>query len=123
MSATVSLNKLSLPAFENEPYADFTRPENAEAARQALADVRSQLGKEYELMIGGEGRTSSDKLRSLNPANPKEVVGIHQKGTKDDALNAIEKASAFFPKWSTTDIEYRTDLLLKLAGSIRSRKL
>jgi 1-pyrroline-5-carboxylate dehydrogenase len=74
-------------------------------------------------MIGGERRTSSDKLLSLNPANPKEVVGIHQKGTRDDALSAIEKAFTFFPKWSATDIEYRAELLVKLASVIRSRKL
>jgi 1-pyrroline-5-carboxylate dehydrogenase len=121
MSATVATS-VSLPPFKNEPYADFTQPANAEAARKALAEVRAQLGKEYPLRIAGESRTADEKVLSLNPSNPKEIIGVHQKGATRDAQDAIEKAYAYFATWSQTRVEERVQWLLKLASIIRERK-
>lgn len=112
----------SVPPFKNEPYADFTQPTNSTEMRKALAGVRAQFGQEYDLIIAGERRHSSDKLISVNPANPKEVVGVHQKGTEQDARDAVEKAYAYFPQWSETTPEARAGLLIKLADVIRRRK-
>ena len=44
----------ALPPFRNEPPTDFARAENREAMRQALEEVRLQLGRRYPLVIGGE---------------------------------------------------------------------
>lgn len=112
----------SLPPFKNESYADFAQPGHAGEMRKALADVRSQFGKEYELIIAGDRRHRADKLISVNPANPKEVVGVHQKGTEQDARDAVEKAYEYFPHWSDTAAEWRADLLVRLADVIRHRK-
>src|SRR4051812_38557218 len=109
----------SLPPFKNESYADFAQPGHAGEMRKALADVRSQFGKEYELIIAGDRRHRADKLISVNPANPKEVVGVHQKGTEQDARDAVEKAYEYFPHWSDTAAEWRADLLVRLADVIR----
>jgi 1-pyrroline-5-carboxylate dehydrogenase len=111
-----------LPPFKNEPYADFTQPNIAAEMRRALAEVRDQFGKEYELIIGGERRQRSDKLISTNPSNPKEVVGVHQKGTEQDARDSVEQAYEYFPQWSDGAPEYRAGLLVKLADVIRKRK-
>jgi 1-pyrroline-5-carboxylate dehydrogenase len=123
MSATVVEPITELPPFHNEPYTDFARPANAEAARRALAVVQAQLGTEYDLLIAGERRKSKEKLRSLNPARPKEVVGVHQQGTPKDAADAVERAFAFFPEWADTPIEKRVYMLVRLAETIRVRKL
>jgi 1-pyrroline-5-carboxylate dehydrogenase len=123
MSATVSPTSVSLPAFKNEGYADFSNADVAAAARQALGKVRAVLGKEYDLLIAGERRRSADNLYSANPAKPDEIVGIHQKGTQQDALDAVERAYGFFPEWSTTALEERAEMLVRLAEVIRSRKL
>lgn len=123
LSATVPDSIAELPPFHNEPYTDFTRPANAEAARRALASVQAQLGAEYDLLIAGQRRKSEDKLRSLNPARPKEVVGIHQQGTARDAADAVERAFAFFPEWADTPMEKRVHMLVRLAETIRVRKL
>jgi 1-pyrroline-5-carboxylate dehydrogenase len=90
--------------------------------RQALAQVRSEFAGEYDLLIAGERRRSREKLESLNPSNPTEVVGIHQKGTEKDARDAVEKAHAYFAEWSQTTFEERASLLIRLAGVIRTRK-
>jgi 1-pyrroline-5-carboxylate dehydrogenase len=112
----------SLPAFSNEPVADFSQPGNREGIERALRDVRTQFGRDYDLLIAGRREKTPDKLRSLNPSRPSEVVGIHSKATAALAKNAIEEAHAYFPQWSATPAEKRVELLLKAASLIRKRK-
>ena len=112
----------TLSAFVNEPYTDFSNPQNAEMMEAALAQVRSQFGTEYDLMIAGEHRKRTDKLNSVNPSKPSEIVGIHQAGSEQDALDAIERASAYFPTWSLVSAEKRVAMLRKVASIIRKRK-
>ncbi len=45
----------------------------------ALESVASQLGREYDLIIGGKRLKTAGKIRSINPARPAQIVGIHQK--------------------------------------------
>jgi len=112
-----------LTAFVNEPYLDFTQPENAAAARHAWEKVRADIGKEYDLLIAGERRRSSAKLESLNPSKPSEIVGVHQKGSEQDARDAVEAAYTYFPIWSDVPVEQRADYLVRIAAIIRRRKL
>jgi 1-pyrroline-5-carboxylate dehydrogenase len=111
-----------LQPFLNEPYADFTQPRHAESMRAALAKVRSEFGLEYDLLIGGERRRSAAKLESLNPSKPSEVIGIHQKGSEQDARDAIEAAYAYFPIWSAVSAEQRAESVFRIASLIRQRK-
>lgn len=108
--------------FKNEPYTDFTREENARAMRAALAKVKSELGREYDLIIGGELVKTKDKIVSHNPANPAEIVGVHQKAGKEHVEPAMKAALAAFETWSRTPVEERVSLLLRVAEIIRSRK-
>ena len=36
-----------LDEFKNEPFTDYSKPENADAMRAALEKVRGELGREY----------------------------------------------------------------------------
>ena len=94
--AAVTSPPTQLAPFTNEPYTDFTQPKAAEAARAALERVRAKFGTEYDLLIAGDRRRSKGKLESLNPAKPSEIVGIHQKGSEQDARDAVEAAYAIF---------------------------
>lgn len=114
---------MSLPPFRNEPYTDFTTPENRANMQAALARVRSQLGREYSLIIAGERVGTDDKLRSVNPAKPSEVIGVHSKATHELAARAVETAYANFPKWSRTAPETRVAALVQTAALIRECKL
>ncbi len=118
----MSASTPSLSAFRNEPYADFSTPENRAAAREALAQVRAQFGREYEIRIAGRRHATPGKLRSLNPSHPDEVVGVHQKGTPELAAQAVEAAHAFFPEWSRTPPAERARLLFEAAAILRRRK-
>ena len=78
--------------FRNEPFTDFTKEENAAAMRAALDKVKSELGREYPLVIGGERIKTGDTLESINPANRSQVVGKFHKATKELANQAVESA-------------------------------
>jgi 1-pyrroline-5-carboxylate dehydrogenase len=121
MSAVAS-PPTQLGPFTNEPYTDFTKPDKAGGVRAALAKVRSQFGKEYDLLIAGDRRRSDSKLESANPSNPSEIVGVHQKGSEQDARDATEAAYSYFRTWSEVPIEERARLLLRLAQLLRERK-
>ena len=64
--------------------------------RAAIAKVRGQLGREYDLIIGGKRVKTTDKIKSLNPAKPSEIVGIHQKAGKEHVEPAMQAALKAF---------------------------
>ena len=111
-----------LSSFVNEPYADFSEPANAEKMRAALAVVRSEFGKEYDLLLAGERRKSSSKLESVNPSKPSEIVGVHQKASEADAREAVEAAFAYFEEWRARSMVERARLLWRAAEILRDRK-
>jgi len=108
--------------FRNEPYADFSRPENAEAMRVALAFVRTQCGREHPLHIGGQTIHTGDVLKSVNPSQPSETVGLHHKATRTLAGQAVAVADACFAEWSRTPVETRVEMLRRAAAILRRRK-
>src|SRR6266508_6812134 len=85
--------------FRNEPLTDFSKEENASAMRVALEKVKSELGREYPLVIGGERIKTGSTLESKNPANRTEVVGKFHKATKELANKAVETAYETFQTW------------------------
>jgi 1-pyrroline-5-carboxylate dehydrogenase len=122
MSSTIAEPVKTIPAFSNEPVADFSKPANREAMEKALRDVRGQFGRDYDLLIAGRREKTPDKLTSLNPSRSSEVVGIHSKATAALANEAVEAAYAFFPEWAATPAKTRVEMLLRAAALIRKRK-
>ena len=108
--------------FRNEPFTDFTKAETAREMRAALDRVRGQLGREYDLVIGGKRTRTAEKIRSLNPAQPSQVVGIHQKAGKEHVEPAMQAALRAFESWSRTPFSERIDLLFRAADLMRERK-
>src|SRR5437764_7804703 len=109
-------------AFRNEPMLDFTKWDVARQMRAALDKVRGQLGREYDLIIGGHRVKTSEKIRSLNPARPSEIVGIHQKAGKQHGYTAMQAALKAYEHWSRTPLEERVSLLFRTADILRERK-
>jgi 1-pyrroline-5-carboxylate dehydrogenase len=112
----------TLSEFRNEPYTDFSVAENRRAMEAALAHARSEFGREYDLLVGGQRFRTTDKLRSVNPSRPSEIVGIHQKATAELANRAVESAYAYFPEWSTTSAADRIRKLLAAGRLLREHK-
>ena len=108
--------------FANEPFTDFKDPENLRSIRRSLDHVAAHLGVEYSLIVGGKRLKTTDKIRSVNPARPAQVVGIHQKSGAAQAEAAMSAALRAFDSWSRTSAEERASLLLRAAEIIRKRK-
>jgi len=111
-----------LPAFHNEPYADFSQPGNRQAMEAALTQVRASFGREYSLWIAGQAVRTEDWLRSVNPSLPDETVGLHAKATAAMAREAVADAAAFFPEWARTPVAERVAVVVKAAAILRERK-
>ena len=111
-----------LAPFATELFVDFSTSGNKAAMESALATVASHLGREYDLVIGGKRLRTEGKIISTNPANPSQVVGIHQRAAAEHAETAMLAAQQAFHTWSRTSVSDRVDLLLRAAALIRERK-
>src|SRR5580692_8420882 len=109
--------------FVNEPSYDFRQEDNARKMRAAIERVRGQLGREYDLIIGGQRVKTTDKIQSLNPSRPSQIVGLHQKAGKEHVEPAIQAALKAFASWSRTSVEERASLLFRAADRMRERKM
>src|SRR5437016_39991 len=109
--------------FVNEPFFDFRKEENARKMRAAIAKVRAQPGRQYDLIVGGKRVKTPDKIKSLNPSRPSEIVGIHQKANKEHVEPAMQAALKAFESWSRTPVEERASLLFRAADLLRQRKM
>jgi 1-pyrroline-5-carboxylate dehydrogenase len=116
---------MAVRPFSNEPVVDFRQENNAQAMRAAIQKIRGELGREYDLVIGGKrSRThqENDKIRSVNPARPSEIVGVHQKAGIEHVEPAMQAALAAFESWKNVPVEERAGLLLRTAEILRRRK-
>lgn len=114
----------TLDEFRNEPFTDFSKPDNARAMTDALEKVRGELGREYPIVIGGAKITLDAKFNSINPAKTSEIVGTFSEGdTNTDLVDqAIAAATEAFKTWRTVPPAERADYLFKIADIMRSRK-
>ena len=114
----------SLDEFRNEPFTDFSKPENADAFRAALEKVKAELGREHPITINGEKITLDSKFESRNPANVEQVIGIFSEGDTDTSLveKAIDSATEAFKTWRNVPYTERAEYLFKIAAIMRERK-
>ncbi|MEO8735781.1 MAG: L-glutamate gamma-semialdehyde dehydrogenase [Edaphobacter sp.] len=117
-----AFTRLHQSTFVNEAFTDFSSAENKRAMQAALAEVGNELGREYDLVIGGQRLRTASKIVSTNPARPAQVVGSHQRAGTEHVQQAIDAAQAAFSSWSRISAEARAELLFHAADLIRERK-
>ena len=118
-----SINNARIPTdFQNEPSIDWSNPENARRMRTAIEKVRNELGREYDLVIGGRRVKTAEKTESLNPAKPSEIVGVHQAAGASEVEPAMQAALKAFETWKYSTVEERTNLLFRVSHLLRERK-
>lgn len=108
--------------YKHEPFTDFSIEKEHEGYLKGLQTVESYLGKDYDLVIGGERISTEDKITSINPANKEEVIGRVSKADRDLAEKAMQAAVTAFQTWKKAKPEMRADVLFKAAAIIRRRK-
>ncbi len=110
-------------SFENEPPLDWTVRENRERFEKALVKMRRSFPLRVPLFIGGAGIAAAKEIRSTNPNDTKEVVGIIASAGVPEALAAIRAAREAFPEWRDTPAAMRAEYLFRAAGEARRMRL
>jgi 1-pyrroline-5-carboxylate dehydrogenase len=113
---------MAIKPFKNEPLTDFSKPAAKKAFEAALAKIKSLLGTEYPIVIGGEELSTTEKLNSYNPSSASQVVGVFQRADQQLAAKAVEKAAETFETWQYVKPEKRASYLFKAASLLRKRK-
>jgi 1-pyrroline-5-carboxylate dehydrogenase len=113
---------MKIKPFKNEKLTDFSKKANFVKQKRALDKVRENLGKTYEIIIGGKKIKTSSKIHSYNPSNKEEIVSSFYKGTKDLVDKAVETANKKFIEWKNVSPALRANYLFKAADIARKRK-
>ncbi len=108
--------------FTNEPFLDFSKPENRRAMDAALKKVAAEFGREYPLYIAGQKVTTPEKRTSTNPSHPAQVIGVFQSATVELAQQAVESAHKAFDSWKRVPAEKRAACIFRAAAILRGRK-
>jgi len=116
-----SESKSELDSFNNESLADFSLPEVRDAFITAITEVRKKLGKTYPLFIDGSEITTNNKIDSVNPARPDEVIGRICQADKKEITDTINAAQKAFQTWRDTQPHKRAAYLVKAAQIARNR--
>lgn len=109
--------------YRNEPYDSYQSEEARARYRQALAQVRRQLGATYHLEIDGEAVDTGEYLTSINPCDPEVVIGRTVKAKAPELERAMAAAWRTYPEWAALSMAARARYLVKLAAVMRRRKL
>jgi 1-pyrroline-5-carboxylate dehydrogenase len=121
MASAIVTEKLRTD-FRNEPFADFSKPDKKRAMEEALKRVATELGREYDIVIGEERIRTPEKFKSFNPSHKGQVVGIFQKGTKELVDKAVQVANETFKSWSRVPVEERAEYLFRAGEELRKRR-
>lgn len=73
------------------------------------------------MLIDGKDRFATEKFEDRSPINTDMVLGVFQKGTEQDAHDALAAARRAFPVWSKMKWQERVALLRKAADLIDER--
>ncbi|MCC7573268.1 MAG: aldehyde dehydrogenase family protein [Candidatus Methanofastidiosum sp.] len=78
----------------------------------------------YGNFINGEWKLSPNDstFKSINPADPEEIIGEFALGNKQDVIEAYEAAEKAFEIWSKTPAPKRGEILLKAAQLMKEKK-
>jgi len=90
---------------------------------KTLAQVESQLGREYSIIIGGERVRLDNKFHSYNPSKKDEIVGTFQKADEKTAEKALGAALETFESWRYVPAATRAQYLFNIANIMRRRRL
>ncbi len=108
--------------FRNAPRLDFTQADVRRKSAEALARVRGQLGKMYTLFIDGKEVMTERVDDSVNPSNPKEIIGRNCAASPEHVEQAVAAAVRARETWGRTSPEERAALLDRLADHMQERR-
>jgi 1-pyrroline-5-carboxylate dehydrogenase len=117
---TTTLDRIA--PFKNEIVKSFADPADAQAMRAALVQVKGTFGTSYPLVIDGKKVETEKKIRSLNPSDPSQIIGVISSASKEQAKEAIAAATRAFETWKRVPMPERAEYLFKAAALLRERR-
>ncbi len=108
--------------FNNAPDTDYADAPLRNKAQEALAKVKTLLGKTYLPLINGEYQETTDYIESVNPSDTSQIVGKVGQIDLEQAEKAMESAKAAFNQWKNTPATERANIIRKAADIMEERR-
>lgn len=113
---------LTNSSFENEADTDWSLTQNCQWAQKIL-DIWIKKPKEtVPLVINGKILLSGDGLKiktGFNPSHPQNFPYIYVEATTEQIDEALQSAIHAHVQWNATTVQYRIDILGKVAELLR----
>ncbi len=87
----------------------------------ALDEVKEDFGLSHPLFIAGKEVYCQETFEDRSPSNTDLLLGLFQKGGREEASQAVEAAHQAFPEWSEMDWRWRVRIFYR-AGDILSEQ-
>jgi len=88
---------------------------------EAVQGTKASFGQTFPLFINGKERSVGTTFAKVSPVDTDLVMGYFQKGSEQDALDAIAAARAAFDGWRNTPWQERVAILRRAADLISDR--
>ncbi|MHC4314496.1 MAG: L-glutamate gamma-semialdehyde dehydrogenase [Planctomycetota bacterium] len=116
-----SESQTGLGSFRNKSFADFSLSQVRDAFGTAITEVSRNLGRTYPLFIGGREITTDNRVDSVNPAHPNQVIGRVCQAGRKEITEAISAAQDAVQTWRDTPPQKRAACLVNAAQIARER--
>jgi RHH-type proline utilization regulon transcriptional repressor/proline dehydrogenase/delta 1-pyrroline-5-carboxylate dehydrogenase len=108
--------------FTNAPNTDFIQPAARERMQSALAKLASQPTPVWPLIIAGKRLSDRERIPSVNPAKPSQIVGHWARATLADADRAVAASRDAQPEWADQPVAERARILRAAADAMERRR-
>jgi delta 1-pyrroline-5-carboxylate dehydrogenase len=114
---------MKLMPFKNESLLNFATEEARKKMMGALESVRRDFGKVYSLHTAESlSNSSRPVIKSVNPANPSQIIGSVESADLADAETALKTVTEGSKTWRRTPAEKRIQLTMDLAKWMEDRR-
>ncbi|HNS39099.1 MAG TPA: aldehyde dehydrogenase family protein, partial [Promineifilum sp.] len=96
-------------------------PELHRRFEEAVAAFRANAGQTYPMYINGEERYTDQTFAKVSPADTSLTMAYFQKGTEQDANDAVAAAKAAYPGWRDTPWQERVAIMRRAADLLSER--
>lgn len=118
--ALTSVNDLS---FKNCAMLRFITQQQCDEFQFSIDRVKEQLGDTYPLIINGQQIHTNQTIKSYNPAQPSQLIGIIASANNAHADGALKAAEDAFIPWKNTPMQQRADYLRRVAALLSQRRM
>ena len=111
-----------LRPFVNEPLRDFNHEKVRNHFEQALKKVHGSIGQTYSSITSLPNHSEGERLHSINPSQPREVIGDALLLSSDRVDQLVRDAHQAWPSWSKRSVKDRAQWLFDLAAKLREKR-